>query len=128
MYAEEEPQRAADSAFRAAEKKYKKCGTVERALELGALDLHSYDNNDGKMQSESCSVFGRDCFKHSLGGYEGLHIITNALGDKQQVELAHHSLSESLALQTALICIVMIFLRILRASCIPLYGDAMDPN
>lgn len=80
------------SAFRTREKEFKKCISVSHALEKGAIDLRS-----NVVRGESCSIFGRTCVKYSLKGHEGLTVICDALSPKQQIELAHHSLSESLA-------------------------------
>jgi alkylated DNA repair protein alkB family protein 1 len=85
------------SAFREAEKKFKNTVYVEDALELGAVDLHFNSGGSGVVQSSRCTLFGKECNKHVLEGYEGLTIITDCLTEKQQVELSHHSLSESLA-------------------------------
>lgn len=85
------------TAFKLAEKKFKGCVFVEDALDLGAIDLHSISGSNGIVRSEDCTIFGRECSKHSLEGYEGLFVITGALSLKQQVELSHHALSESLA-------------------------------
>lgn len=86
------------SAFKVAERSYKAVTTLEGALELGAIDFPS----DGDIDEISVThykrtLLGREVTVYGLHAYPGLYVIKDSLSRRAQVELAYHSLSESLS-------------------------------
>ena len=85
-------------AFKAAEKLYKACSTVDDALALGAIDLASTTAGTAyDMSISEVEVFGQRHKAYSLTGYDGAYVIAGVLPRAKQVELAYSALSESLA-------------------------------
>ena len=88
-----------DSAFRNAERAFKKCNSIADALNLGAIDFECHDATSCALISRSTEqeVLGRKCVVHELMGHDGLYVLKGALSIKQQKELAYCALNESLS-------------------------------
>ena len=86
------------SAFKVVEKAFKSCLTVEDALGLGAIDFQDFSSLQGVSSThEKRILLGREVSVYRIDTYPGLSVIKGSLSRKAQVELAHHSLSESLS-------------------------------
>eukprot|EP00605_Chrysophyceae_sp_TOSAG23-4_P002603 GSChrysophyteH1.ASY1.ANO1.2874.1 assembled CDS len=88
-----------DSAFRNAERAFKKCNSIVDALNLGAIDFECHDASSCAVISRSTeqAVLGRKCIVHEMIGHDGLYVLKGALSTKQQKELAYCALNESLS-------------------------------
>jgi len=88
---------AKGGAFKAAEKLYKACSSVDEALVLGAIDLTSAATDMRDMSVSEVEFFGQRHKAYMLKGYDGAYVIVGVLPRAKQVELAYSALSESLA-------------------------------
>ncbi len=85
-------------AFKAAEKRFKACSSLDDSLALGAIDLSSSSVAATRnMTISEVEVFGQRHKAYMLDGYDGAYIISGVLPRAKQVELAYSVLSESLA-------------------------------
>lgn len=87
------------SAFKRKEKLFKGCATVQDAIRIGgAIELSDHENIDStEVCCRSVSLWGRECAEWSFSRYSGVHVFSNAINRKQQVELVYNSLSQCLA-------------------------------
>ena len=88
------------SAFKAAERQFKACATVNDAIDLlNCIDfaIHDASNCESIQRSTEETVLNRKCTVHTLVSHDGLFILKNALSVQQQMELAYCALNESLS-------------------------------
>ena len=84
------------NAFKASEKLYKACSSVDEALALGAIDFTSACLFPAITVNE-VRILDKCCQAYTIAGYEGAYVISQALHRRQQVELVYNALKESLA-------------------------------
>ena len=91
---------AAVSAFKRKEKLFKACANVAEAVSLGgALDLHRFGLDSAAALPNSLTLRTLDdCgVEFSFRDYPGVFVLCHCLDRRTQIELAHHSLRESLS-------------------------------